>query len=146
MLKAVQDKNRPLLTRFLFWTSEQIFLQENNFRKIHMILNFLGRIWHFLRAHHIYECSPIQYLWSFFLRFAFLDATWCITVSQQLVVLEKYAPTRWYWTQTTDAQQSLFYWNPELLSLGRQIGPIDSEAFLAFSAKSLPAILAANQR
>ena len=99
------------VTKFLFWTSEIIFLKENNFRKIQMIFNqFIGRIWHFLRTHHIYGCSQIKYLRSFFFfKFAFLDATWCITVSQQLVVLEKYAPTRWYWTRTTDAQWSLFF-------------------------------------
>ena len=31
--------------------------------------------------------------------------------------------------RTTDAQWSLFHWNPELLGLGRQIGQINSGAF-----------------
>ena len=37
--------------------------------------------------------------------------------------------------RTTDAQWSLFHWNPELLELGRQIGQINSGAFEVFSAK-----------
>ena len=58
---------KMFVTKFLFWTSELIFLKENNFRKIQMIFNqFIGRIWHFLRTHHIYGCSQIKYLRSFF--------------------------------------------------------------------------------
>ena len=45
------------------------------------------------------------------------------------------------WPRTTDAQWSLFYWNPELLGLGRQIGQINSGAFGVFSAELSAPIL-----
>ena len=44
-------------------------------------------------------------------------------------------------TRTTDAQWSLFHWNPELLGLGRQIGQINSGAFGIFLVEVSVSIL-----